>query len=250
MIDIHNHSLWQIDDGSNNQESTLEMLKKAKNFGFETVVVTPHIRWGLFNNSHEIIKQKFQECIEMFEREMANIPQIIPGCEYYFDDHLLELVRKKEILTLGENGKYFLTEFPYMSIPLGYERILFEMQVAGFIPVIAHIERYLETQNKIDFAESLFDAGCVLQIDIGSVIGLYGKHAKKCSLRLLELGLCHVLATDAHKPEQYEPICGEALSFIQKKIGTEALQTLMFANQQVLISGGNKDDIQLLRDIL
>ncbi len=198
MIDIHSHILPRIDDGARDWASSIEMAKAAVKNGIKSVIATPHHQNGVYMNHLD----KVIEVVYQFNRllEDEKIPLIIyPGNETRIHADFVKGLRNKEFLTLNRNGRYVLFELPYDIVPHYTEQIIFNIQLAGFTPIIPHPERNLDIRRNPTKLYQLVKSGALTQITSGSLLGLFGRDIYKFSLKLMEHHLTHFLATDSHK---------------------------------------------------
>jgi protein-tyrosine phosphatase len=140
LIDIHSHILPGLDDGSQSMEETLAMLKMAAADGITGVVATPHVNNSIYPNSKETIIAKVEEVNRLLQSEHIPI-SVFPGAEIRLEPDLPERMAKKELLTINNTGSYLLIELPAEFIPTYTEQSLYELQLQGVIPIIAHPER-------------------------------------------------------------------------------------------------------------
>lgn len=190
MKDIHNHLLYGIDDGSTSLEQSIKILNILEKGGVTDIVVTPHYIEGTNYNSNNKTKQSLLKKLQKHTKIKLYL-----GQESYIDNNLIELIQKDEISTIN-NTKYLLIEFP-LTEKLEYaNNIIFNLRDKGYIPIIAHPERY-HYLNLEDFIY-LKDIGCLLQGNITSLVGKYGTNAKKNLTLLLKKHMVDVLGTDNH----------------------------------------------------
>ena len=159
MIDIHNHILPNMDDGPSSWEISLKMCEQAYKNGIKTIIATPHILNGVYDNKPQDIEEKVKILNQKIKEN--NIPlQILPGSEVHLSADIIEAIKKKEILTLNKSN-YILLEFPHTQIPLHIEEILFQIQIMGITPIISHVERNLKFQQKPALLSQLIQKGAL-----------------------------------------------------------------------------------------
>ena len=141
FIDIHSHILPGIDDGAKNIEESLLLISEVKKLGFKKIICTPHTYPGLYNNTSESIIKSF----EKLKRELTDKMKINYASEYMLEKSIIEKARNNELLCIKNN--YVLVEMSFISKPNDLHQILFEIIVNGYIPVIAHPERYFFMYN-------------------------------------------------------------------------------------------------------
>lgn len=194
-VDIHSHLIPGIDDGAKTFEETLKLMKALQGFGTTQFITTPHIIQHVWNNTAEQIKtQEVATNIEL-EKHQITVP-FRAAAEYMLDDHFMQLFQSEQLLTLKKN--YVLVEMSYINAPIQLYALLFDLQVAGYIPVLAHPERYLFYQNNFEEYLKLKKAGCLFQLNLLSVVGYYGNEITKISEKLLQKGMYDYVGSDVH----------------------------------------------------
>ena len=194
-IDIHSHLLPGIDDGARTFEDTLRLTQALQNFGVSQFITTPHIIQSIWENTHEqIISNKTTTVLELEKNQIA-VP-FRAAAEYLMDDRFVSLFEAGDLLTLKDN--YVLVEMSYINAPFQLYSILFDLQVAGYIPVLAHPERYLFYHKNFSEYEKLKRVGCLFQLNLLSVVGYYGDEIAKIAERLLKKGLFDYVGSDVH----------------------------------------------------
>ncbi|WP_395074221.1 tyrosine-protein phosphatase [Flavobacterium sp.] len=194
-IDIHSHLLPNIDDGAQNFQDTVFLIERLKNMGMSEFITTPHIYETFWNNSTISIQEKEQETISNLRLQSIEIP-LKAAAEYFIDDHFIELFKKGEILTLKDN--YVLVEISYLKAPINIYNTIFDLQVAGYRPVLAHPERYSYYHKNFNEYLKLKDAGCLFQLNLLSTVGYYGEVVFEAGKKLLNNGLIDFVGSDVH----------------------------------------------------
>lgn len=194
-IDIHSHLLPGIDDGAKSITESIELIQALEGFGISEIITTPHVIQHVWNNTKESIIAKEQETLLQLNHHKINIP-IKAAAEYLMDDQFVILSKEKKLLTLKDN--YVLVEMSYINPPIQLYAILFDLQVAGYIPVLAHPERYLFYHNNFNEYLKLQRAGCLFQLNLLSVVGYYGEGISKIANELLQKGMYTYVGSDVH----------------------------------------------------
>jgi protein-tyrosine phosphatase len=194
-IDIHSHLLPGIDDGARTFQDTLRLTKALQGFGVSQFITTPHIIQYVWDNTHDQILSKKEITVAELEKNKIIIP-LSAAAEYLMDDQFVRLFQSGELLTLKDN--YVLVEMSYINAPIQLYSILFDLQVAGYIPVLAHPERYLFYHNNFREYEKLKRAGCLFQLNLLSVVGYYGAEITKIAQQLLSKGMYTYVGSDVH----------------------------------------------------
>tara|TARA_Y100001954_G_C15750657_1_gene573475 strand:+ start:335 stop:1081 length:747 start_codon:yes stop_codon:yes gene_type:complete len=195
-VDIHSHILPGLDDGCKNINESEEITNKLKELAFNKLIFTPHIINGLYNNDLISIKT----CFEKFNKNNPSKLSLDYACEYMIDESLIEKADNKKLITIGD--KYVLLEMSYLSEPINLNEILFQIQTNGYIPIIAHPERYRFWFEKFKKFIKLKDRGCLFQLNLLSSIGYYGKDIAKFCDKLLKNNMIDFTGTDIHNINQ------------------------------------------------
>jgi protein-tyrosine phosphatase len=194
-IDIHSHLLPGIDDGAKNFGDTLRLTQALQEIGISEFITTPHIIQHVWDNTHEQILEKKTTTVLELEKNNITVP-FNTAAEYLMDDQFVQLFQSHNLLTLKDN--YVLVEMSYINPPIQLYSILFDLQVAGYIPVLAHPERYLFYHNNFNEYHKLKRAGCLFQLNLLSVVGYYGAGITKIAEQLLQKGMYTYVGSDVH----------------------------------------------------
>ena len=226
LVDFHNHILPAVDDGSKSLDMSLAMLKEAQRQGITDVVNTIHFQHPKMDKKNVEysyilnIMNNLQE--EVYKNDI--IIKIHLTSEVYYLPNLVEVSRNK-LTTFGKN-KYMLIEFPINLYPTGYENEIYELQLKGISPIIAHPERYRFVNNDYKIFQKWIDKGYIIQIDGGSVLGHFGKSVKKTANYMLRNGYVHLIGSDAHNHLKRNFCLLDAYNYVGKKISKELVETL------------------------
>lgn len=204
--DIHNHVLPGIDDGAKDIAQSLRLLEGLQELGFERVNPTPHIASGLYRNDRTTIG----EACYLLQQSTAAAPinGMVKGfaAEYMVDDYFEQLLEEGLVCYPNSSqSKYVLIEFSYIALPSNWHDIVFSMRRKGYQPVLAHPERYSYAAST-ELLEKFADAGCLLQLNLLSLSGYYGKEASTKARFLLKQGLYQFAGTDAHHQQHIEAL--------------------------------------------
>ena len=231
MIDIHSHILPSIDDGSKNMENTIEMLQMASKNGITKMVATSHFYRGYFENKYEDICKLLGEVKAVIIEKGMDV-DIFPGQEVFLDKYTLEFY-KAGIVGCINSSRYMLVEFDMESKPKEIFNILYELKILGVVPIIAHPERYAYIlENPIAINEFIQER-YLLQINSGSITGIFGKTVQKTAEKLITNGTCHFIASDAHSTGRRCPSIKEALD-VADKLNNEISSRVMENAQKIL----------------
>lgn len=207
-IDFHSHLLFGVDDGAKTFEETLALIKAMNSFGITQITTTPHVMQHVWENTTEIIVNRQNEVNALLKERKIDLT-IRAAAEYLMDDHFLKLLQAEPLLTLKDN--YVLVEMSYMNAPLQLYDIIFELQVAGYKPVLAHPERYNFYHNKFDEYKRLKNAGCLFQVNLLSTVGYYGEFVARTAEELLKKGMIDFASSDMHHEKHVAAFDGKVL---------------------------------------
>jgi tyrosine-protein phosphatase YwqE len=202
--DIHSHLIPGIDDGSQDMDTSLQLINGLIELGYRKLVTTPHIMKDMYPNTREIIVQKFQLLNTEVRKQHPGI-ELHASAEYFLDDHFTEILEKKEsLLTIG--GNKVLVEFSFANPSLSLKEDLFDMQMQGYTPVLAHPERYMYLEKNKDFCDELKGMGCFFQLNILSLNNYYGKNVHDFAHYLIKRNYYELLGTDLHHSRHLEAL--------------------------------------------
>ena len=201
--DIHSHLVPGIDDGSKSMDESIALLKEFEKLGYKKIITTPHIMDKAYGNSKESILENFEKLKVECQRENINI-NIEVAAEYYVDEGFLKLIDKGELLAI--DNEYILFETSYINRPIDLESVIYNIKVAGYKPLFAHPERYKYIKNPEKEFFELKEQGALLQVNLNSFAGFYGKQAKKHALFLNENSMINFLGSDVHGHRHIESL--------------------------------------------
>lgn len=231
MVDIHCHILHGLDDGPKSLEQSMELCRELQKKGIEKIIATPHFISGDdYVPTVEEILEKVSFLQQELDKEDIKL-KIYAGMEVYASHDTIERIKNNEVLSLN-NSRYILIEFPFETIPRYISDLLFAMQLEGFTPIIAHPERYCSMYRKSKLLKELVEKGVLLQINSESIMGAYGKRAKKAANELLKAGMVHFIATDSHSLHRILSDKKEIEKRVSKICGVENTERIMYLNPQ------------------
>ncbi|MFL9844933.1 tyrosine-protein phosphatase [Flavobacterium rhizosphaerae] len=200
-VDIHSHLLPGIDDGATDENHSLLLVNRLRELGFSQFITTPHVLPGVYNNTTEDIKDK-EKLIASFYKDQGVLNPFSAAAEYLMDNVFLDRLATDPLLTLKDN--HVLVEMSYINPPLQLKEIIFEIQMQGYKPVLAHPERYLFYHKAFDEYQKLKKAGCLFQLNLLSVTGYYGKAVLEIAKKLLDKNLIDFTGSDTHHERHIE----------------------------------------------
>jgi len=243
-IDIHCHCLPGLDDGPATLAEALVLCRTLADDGVKIVIATPH-QLGRFDgrNEPETIRNSVRKLNEQLQKEGIQLT-VLPGADIRIDERIPSLIKKHEILTLADGGKYILLELPH-DIFIDPKSLLSELSSAGITAIISHPERHRVLASQPLRVLKLLDAGACLQITAASILGCFGPLAKKASWYFLARGWASIVASDAHDTKQRSPMMRAAFEKIRQKFGEDLAHLLVIENPSRVINGKTLESLQL-----
>jgi len=193
--DVHSHLIPGIDDGSKSIEDTFQLLEEFVALGYKKVITTPHVMSDFYKNTPEIILSGLKDVKAYIQEKKLDI-EIEAAAEYYLDFHFEELIESDNLLTFGDN--YVLFELSFMQEPRRIKEVIFNLQTKGYKPILAHVERYPFYFNQWDKIEDFMNRGCIMQLNINSLSGVYGPQVKKMAEDIVQKGWISLIGSDCH----------------------------------------------------
>ncbi|MBL8304617.1 MAG: capsular biosynthesis protein [Ideonella sp.] len=233
MIDLHTHILPAIDDGSDSLETSLAMARIAVEDGITVMACTPHIYPGLYMNDSPGIhaeRNKLQGALDTYRIPL----KLVVGADAHLVPELLDGLKTGRVPTL-HGSRYFLLEPSHHVAPPHFEQSVFETMAAGFQPVLTHPERLVWIEQHYDTFVALAHRGVWMQITAAAVLGKFGRRARYWSERMLDEGLVHILASDAHTTSMRSPRMAEAVERVASRIGREEALRQVLARPQAIL---------------
>jgi protein-tyrosine phosphatase len=235
MVDLHCHLLPGVDDGPKDLEESLAMARIAAADGIQAIVATPHTLNGVYTNHRQDILNRVKDLQAALTEENISI-LLFPGADIHFDSDLIPSLESGKILPIN-HGKYLLLEPEKHSLPLTAGEIFFDLRIRGYFPIITHPERNSLIQRNPDLLEEWIRQGVLIQITAGSLTGNFGGRAGDCAIRLLERGLVHIIASDAHSWDRRSPVLSKGLRQAAALVGwDQAIKMVTLFPELVLAS--------------
>ena len=235
MIDFHSHILPGIDDGSRSIEQTIRMLKEAKEAGFTKIISTSHYIEGYYESD----EAERTELLNEVQKNISGI-ELYLGNEIYITNNMINLIQNKKASTIN-NSKYVLFEFPLSAKSMNDKEVVYRLIENGFVPIIAHPERYSYVQDNPEYIEELAEMGALFQANYGSIIGMYGKKAEKTLKKFLKNDLIRFFGSDSHRIDQVYTKMPKILKKLHKFLSDEEIEEFTVINPQKVL---NNEDIE------
>lgn len=233
-IDIHSHILPGIDDGAQNFEMSMEMLKIAQENGIKAIILTPHHKPMRHNAKAEKIRALTGQLQEKAGQAGMEI-KLYTGNEFYYSSEMVRELEEKQACTMADSD-YVLVEFGPMDGIEHIRRGIYQVLSAGYRPILAHVERYDSVCKDVGRVEDLIAMGCYVQVNGGSILGKYGLGLKQILRKLLKKQLVHFVATDAHGNGRRSPEMAECAHYLKKRYGEEYTDRLLRVNPSQIIA--------------
>ena len=239
MIDVHSHILPNIDDGSRSIEETFNLIKEAKEAGFEGIVCTSHYMENYYETNRPEREVWINAIHENLENKNIDM-NLYLGNEIYMSDNIIELLEDGKATTMNDTS-YVLFELPMNAEPMNLYDMVYEMQQYKIVPILAHPERYSFVQTDPELIYDLIDKGVLMQANYGSIIGQYGKKAQMIVQKFLENNMIHMLGTDVHRQNTIYPKIPEIILELKSLIGEEKVKELTTINPELVINNKRID---------
>jgi len=202
-VDMHSHLIPGIDDGSKSMEESIELARVMYNLGYKKLITTPHIYTEYFKNTPEIILNGLEKLRSALSE--ASVPITVEAAaEYMYDDTLKDKFRAGELLSFGK--KYVLIELSAFVTPVNLFQLLFDMKIEGYMPILAHPERYAYWHDNMENYITLKDREILFQVNLPSLSGFYSQQVRSIAEKLIENNMVEFVGTDLHNMEYYEQV--------------------------------------------
>lgn len=233
MVDIHCHILPETDDGATSLEESAAMCRGAAADGIKTIVATPH----MFDGVHKAPdKETIRRKIKLVMDAADNCVEIVPGGEVRYSYEIFQEAEDPDTRIKLNGTSYMLLEFPFQSVPPNIEKTIFQILNAGITPVIAHPERNKRIQENPKIIADLVERGAFAQLDAGSITKSFGQESFASAKKILEAGLGHFIATDAHHQDRRRPVLSAAAVIAAEWIGEDYARAMVEENPQALVN--------------
>lgn len=233
FFDIHCHILPGVDDGAEDMEEAIMLLRNEYADGVRTVFLTPHNRKGMFECTGDIIIQQFEQLKEKAKQDMPDLVLKL-GCEIHISMGVTEQLKANLLPTL-DNTRFVLAEF---SVDVDKRYIMercYALLRDGYIPIIAHAERYMIIRKEMKLLQGLADMGALIQMNAGSIIGEEGLAMKMFCKKVMRKNLLHFVGSDAHNLVERKPNIGKCVAYLIKTMGKDYQEQILIDNPSKII---------------
>ena len=244
MIDIHNHVIYEFDDGPGSRQEALDMLRVAADQGISDVFATSHF------SEYITDAQEADYFTKLSLLQSTLVDKQIPitlhsGSELFFHPFLEKTARERRGARLTGEGRYILFELPLYLMPKGVEETLFQLQMSNWQPIVAHPERYSALHDKPHKILKFIQFGGLLQVNAGSVLGEFGRTVQRIAMWLLENEYVHFLGSDAHKPTGRTFKLSDATEALREHLDPDYIRALTGGNAAKIIEGERIEPLTL-----
>lgn len=245
MIDLHCHILPNIDDGARDLGMSVDMARAFADDGVEVVTCTPHILPGVYHNTGPFIREQVAALQRVIDN--AGIPvTLMTGADNHVIPDFVAQIHNGHLLTLGDT-RYVLVEPPHHVAPPRLREFCFEIQLAGFVPVLTHPERLAWIESHYAQMHDLVAGGTWIQLTCGSLRGTFGRQPRYWAEKMLAEGIVHILATDAHDLHKRPPDLGKGRRRAAELLGEAEAENLVSVRPRGVVA--NVDPSELPRPV-
>lgn len=239
MIDIHSHIVYGVDDGSKSLETSVAMVQMAADAGTTDIVATPHS-----NDEYEFKPDVIAARIAEIQGRVTGI-QIHTGCDFHLSYENVEDCFANPSKYTVNHLNYLLVEFPDGALIPNIDQIFERMLGMNVIPIMTHPERNWIIQQSFDQFADWVRLGALTQVTGGSLTGRFGKGAKQFAEKIINAGLCHFIASDAHDTVDRHPRLTNAREIVRKNWGEDTAERFFVSNGQAVITGGEIEPAEM-----
>lgn len=234
IYDVHCHILPAVDDGAASMNEAMRLLKMEYAQGVRHIILTPHLRFGMFETPAKDIKEAFALLSREAAAQFADL-KLHLGCEFHSSSRMTEVLKTENCRTMGPT-RYVLTEFSGGDSALEMRNRIGELQRFGYRPVIAHAERCRCLRESLSFLEEICSTGALIQINAGSFAGMEGMMLRSFCKKALQRECVHLIGSDAHNCTDRKPEFTLCVEYLVKKFGETAAKQLLIENPQKLLT--------------
>jgi protein-tyrosine phosphatase len=248
MIDLHSHILPGLDDGARDMDIAVQMARRWVADGVSVVACTPHILPGLYQNTGPAIRDAVASLQQTLDAESIAL-RLVTGADNHIVPDFVAGLASGHLLSLADS-RYVLVEPPHHVAPARIEDLFFSILVAGYVPVLTHPERLSWLKSRYEMVQRLARNGVWMQLTAGSLTGAFGGNALYWSERMLDEGIVHILASDAHDVERRPPALALGWEAAAKRVGSVEAEHLVLTRPQGILANCQPSELPMPDGIL
>ena len=233
MVDIHSHILPMLDDGAETLEEALIMASMAAQSGIYHIVASSH------GNYYPYTLEEYRDSFYMLQSALKEkgIPvKLYPGMEVFMDEQAISMIESGQLLSVNATNN-LLVEFPFEENPETVCKYIAKLQRKRYNIILAHPERFVFIQKDPELAYYLEETGCILQVNQGSILGVFGEKCRKLVLKMMNDGIVKVIATDAHDARYRSPSMQKLFAFLKKNYSSKEIHLWLSENPSRILKG-------------
>lgn len=235
LCDVHIHILPGVDDGAGDMETARWMLQKEYDEGVRKIIATPHFRYDMFEPSLDVVEKRFQK-VRQAASEIGEDFEVYLGCELHSSSDMVSCLKEGKRLTMA-GSRYVLVEFGHADEKGHIWKMLQQLTLHGYTPIVAHLERYKNVRGDMDFAEEIKKMGVCIQVNTDSITGKDGSAPKKFCRNLMKEDLLDFVGTDGHGKNKRVPEIAKCYRQVAKNMGAEYADRIFIENPKKMIEG-------------
>lgn len=233
MIDLHCHILPGIDDGAPDLATSLEMARMAAADGIKLIACTPHMMPGVYDNTGPQVREAIVALQTQLDDAGIDL-RLMTGADIHLQTGLARGLKDGRLLSLNDS-RYFLFEPPHHVAPPRLEDAVFDVMAAGYQPLITHPERLSWIESHYEIMKKMVHGGAWMQITCGSITGRFGRRPQYWAERMLDEGLVHLIATDAHNLRNRKPNMSEARQAVADRLGEDEAHNMTVVRPRLVV---------------
>lgn len=242
MIDLHCHILPGLDDGAPDLAVSYEMARLAAADGTIVLACTPHFMPGVYDASLEVVQQAVEDLADALAERGINLGLVVGG-DVHAAPNLAARLNARKVPTIN-GSRYFLLEPPHDVLPPRFEELVFGLLSEGYVPILTHPERLKWIESRYGVIRHLAEAGVLMQLTSGAVFGRFGRRPQYWSERMLDEGIVHFLATDAHNADRRPPDLSRGRDAVAARFGDDFALDLVLHNPLIVLEDKDPSEIR------
>lgn len=250
MIDLHNHLIPGVDDGAVDLAESVQMVRQYLESGYRGAVCTSHYYPGGYETTRQLIDEGIGRLSQALLRQGLEF-DLYPGNELFLDMNTLEKLNAEEVYSLN-NSRFVLLELPFQTEPNYGMNMVYQLQLKGYVPILAHCERYTYVQKNTDWLLEYIRKGCLIQGNLSSLRSPEDSSTRKTLLELMDRHMIHFLCTDAHGTQLRSPAVADLFPQLKERLGEGRFQRILVDNPRKVVQNqflsSSYDDIPVVEN--